>query len=105
MDMVIVNVQAGICGFATRIEAEGEGDVVKLAITSDCKAAQGLAGDLKTVDGMDVFAPLDETTIYQACRRHLRHSTCPVLCAILKAVEAAAGFALPQDVHITMSTK
>ena len=94
--MVIVNVQAGACGFTTTIEAEGEGELVKLTISSDCQAVQGLAGELRTVDSMDVFAPLDETEMYAACRRNLRHSACPVPCAILKAVEAAADLPCPR---------
>ena len=103
--MVIVNVQAGACGFATKIEADADGELVKLTISSDCQAVQELGRELQAVDSMDVFAPFGETEIHGACRRHLRHSACPVPCAILKAVEGAAGFALPKDVHITMSRK
>ena len=38
--------------------------------------------------------------MYAALSPHLPHVTCPVYAGFLKAVEAAAGLALPKDVSM-----
>jgi hypothetical protein len=40
------------------------------------------------------------TRVYQALSPHLPHAACPLYSGFLKAIESAAGLALPRDAHI-----
>ena len=44
-----------------------------------------------------------EGQLYGVARRFVRHPACPVLAGILKAVEVAAGLALPRDAVIKVT--
>ncbi len=46
--MAQAEIFAGICGFKTIVTATMDGEVCKLAIESDCKAIQKLAGELNS---------------------------------------------------------
>jgi hypothetical protein len=66
------------------------------------------AGELTDGSVLDAFEellrrPLVETTPALLAARHRLHATCPVPIAVLKAVEAAAGLALPCDCSIEMT--
>ena len=45
---------------------------------------------------------MPETAVYQAAGEARLHTACPVPCAALKAIEVAAGLALPADVAIAL---
>jgi hypothetical protein len=94
-------IEAGICGLHTTVEARMEGDECVLSIQSACPAIQSLAAELKVVD------PLREITYrgagpvtLQLAARYCKHTACPVPAGIIKAVEVAAGLALPRDAAI-----
>ncbi|UCF98485.1 MAG: hypothetical protein JSV89_02875 [Spirochaetaceae bacterium] len=66
--MAPATVDAGICGFATRIQAASpDMQTVQITYESDCP-----------------------------------HVTCPLYCGFLKAIEVAAGMALPKDATISI---
>jgi len=96
---------SGICGFTTTVEAVMDGRRrVHLTIESECEAVQHLAAELTQVD------PFQEVTFKGAgpltlrlAAQYLLHAACPVPAGIIKAVEVAAGLALPADVTIKMS--
>lgn len=99
--MVIVD--SGVCGFKTNIEASCEDmQNVTLHITSDCPHIMKGAAGLAEVDAFsELFGKkLHETAVYQALAPNLPHVTCPVCPGVLKAVEKAAGLALPRDATI-----
>ena len=48
----------------------------------------------------ELFRKLHETTVYAVLSKHLPHVTCPLYSGFLKAIEAAAGLALPRDVSM-----
>jgi len=107
--MARVEVYAGICGFTTRIFATSQDKQhVLLQIESDCpdvcRARKQLNG--LTVDAFQEIGPcaqpgsLYDTTIHGICGDQLPHVACPVPAGICKAVEVAAGLALPRDAHI-----
>lgn len=102
--MITVTVDAGVCGMKTIIKAHSEDmQQVQLTIDSGCPDIQKAAEELKTVEGMqEAFGKVGDTTVYQVLRQHCKHAACPVPAGIVKAVEAAAGLALPKDVSITM---
>lgn len=104
-EKVRAEVFAGICGYTTIIEASRDGNrQVSLKIESDCEHVQKLAGELCQVDPFREIGSLNDTPavlhLAQSCNLH---TACPVPIGIIKAVEAAAGLALPADLYIKLS--
>lgn len=100
--MAEVEVLAGVCGFRTRIVARADELYnVTLEITSDCAHIRKLAEQLTEVSALEeLMRPIQQTTVYQLAGTCRTHAACPVPSAILKAIEVAAGMALPADVQI-----
>jgi len=103
--MARVHVTPGVCGFSTRITAQADAAYnVALEIESDCKLVSVLAATLTQVSAFEeVSPPLTGTATYRAAAEHKLHCACPVPSAIIKAVEVAAGLALPADIHMEIS--
>ena len=103
--MARAEIFAGICGFNTTVEAHAKEDgKVRLDITSDCKAVCKLGEQLAEVDPYREFTwrrggPLT----LQLAPQCLSHPACPVPSGIIKAIEVAAGLALPADATIKVS--
>ncbi len=102
--MIKSTILAGPCGFTTTIVAEsGDMQHVELDITSECPDMQQVIKELHSIDAYsEVFSPIGEGKIYQVARKYIQHASCPVPMAIVKAVEAAAGLALPTEVVLTI---
>jgi hypothetical protein len=120
--MAKAEIQPGVCGFTTLVDANATGeDTVALTITTQCELVRRLAqtlpenaiipgkattspnsdwNDCVILDAMQVIA-----TGYVASTSHCAglHAACPVPVGIVKAVEVAAGLALPKDVCIKVS--
>ncbi|HBX69912.1 MAG TPA: hypothetical protein DEH25_11185 [Chloroflexi bacterium] len=95
---------AGNCGFSTQVEAEMQGKVCQLSITSECKAITRLAENLPEVNPYQEISfrrALPQT--YEKSIEYCSHAACPVPSGIIKAVEIAAGLALPTNVTIKLS--
>jgi len=92
---------AGICGFATTVRAEMDGEVCKLSIDSQCDAIQRMAAELTHVEPFREisFRRRMPQTLEMAVK-YCKHAACPVPVGIIKAVEVEAGLALPADVSI-----
>ena len=80
-----------------------DGDLCAIEIESACGGVRCLAAELAQVD------PLREISfrgqgpfILELAARHCFHAACPVPVGIVKAVEVAAGLALPADVTIRL---
>lgn len=95
-------IDAGICGFLTTVEAEPHGPRnIHLTIRSDCPQVQEAAPSLATVDMLEESsAGIGRGRVYFELAQCVKHVTCPVASGVLKAAEAAAGLALPRDVSI-----
>lgn len=94
-------VDAGICGFSTTIVATDDGEKVRLKFQSTCPHVMKAQGALTAVDALtETFLKPHETTVYKVLSPHLPHVACPVYCGFFKAIEAAAGLALPKDAVI-----
>lgn len=100
--MATVSVESGICGFTTNIRTESaDMQNVKIEWDSDCPHIQKAGQSLVDVDAyQELFKKPADTSVYAALAPHLPHVTCPVYSAFLKAIEVAAGLALPKDVAI-----
>lgn len=99
-------IQGGICGLDTVIDAWSvDGMVVRLEVKSDCPKVQELAAELTEVDAIEqvLRRPLVETEVARLAAEQGLHATCLVPVGILKAVEAAAGLALPSTCTISLS--
>lgn len=102
--MTGVEVDPGICGFPSRVEVtKKRARQLSLVITSECDMVRRLSEDLETMDLVAIFKPILDNPVYQVASTHLRHPTCPIPPAILKAAEVEAGIALPRDVSITFT--
>ncbi len=101
-------IHAGVCGFVTEVCATADDDVrVTFQVTSPCENIQRLAGHLSAVDAyVEVGAGYDGQ-IHQAARASLRGccSGCVVPSGIFKAMQIAAGVALPRDAGLHFEAK
>jgi hypothetical protein len=106
--MARAEIYSGICGFRTEVEATSEDKQhVTLKITSTCPDVLRVAKKLNNVE-LDAYQEIGpcsqpgsiyETRVMAICG-HLPHVACPVPSGICKAIEVAAGLALPRDAHI-----
>jgi len=101
--LATAEVQAGICGFRTTVQATMDGDLCNVMVRSECKAIQRLAAEVYQVDPLREITHRGEGPLILAlAARHCSHAACPVPAGIIKAVEVAAGLALPADVSIKL---
>ncbi len=105
--MAKVEVDAGICGFHTVIEAvSADGESVRLSIRSDCAHVAKMAEALEAAGELDayeqIFTAFGKNTVTEAAV-HLKHVVCTVPAGVLKAIEVACSLALPKDVHLAIS--
>jgi hypothetical protein len=101
--MAKAEIFAGNCGFTTQVEANMDGDVCNLHISSDCKAMQRMAEELIQVEPFqEISFRRSMPQIYEMGIKHCTHAACPVPSGIIKAVEIEAGLALPTDVTIKL---
>ena len=102
MAKAIIN--SGICGFTSSITAAMDGEVCRLVIESGCPHIQKLAAELKEVDPLkEISARRNPPQTLALAARICPHAACPVPVGVIKAVEVAAGLALPADVSIKVS--
>ncbi len=103
--MAKVEVVAGACGFKAEIEAVSE-DVqhVRLDIRTDCPNFAEFIEEIKVVNAYDEIEPDSKNgKILNLWPKYLHCSACPVPSGIIKAVEVAAGLALPKDASIKVT--
>jgi hypothetical protein len=101
--MTELAIEAGICGFVTTVRADSSDGGMTVAITFDttCPHVAKARSAIDAVDPMvELFRKPHETAVYAALSPHLPHVSCPVYAGFLKAIEAAAGLALPK--HVSM---
>jgi hypothetical protein len=102
--MAKAEVMAGNCGFTTQIEAKMNGNTCELQITSECKAIERMAEEVKQVNPYQEISFKRATPqIHEAGAKYCTHAACPVPVSMIKAVEIEAGLALPTDVTIKLS--
>jgi len=94
-------VSAGVCGFTTTVKAEKTNrKKVKVTLDTECEMVSNMGKDLETLDMMAVFTGFLDNPVYRAAAKHLKHVSCPVPSAVLKAVEVELELALPRDVEM-----
>jgi hypothetical protein len=99
-----VEIEAGICGFVTSAAAECEdGQNVAFAVESSCEKIRALAEALAAREAIDAFAeisPAGESALLSAARVAPKGLCpgCAVPVGLFKAMQVAAGLALPADI-------
>ena len=103
--MVEVKVNAGICGFTTKINIDSEDmQNAVVEITTECPNIKPMEQELKEVDGYEeCFSKLGDSRVYELAKKYCKHAACPVPSAIIKGIEVACGLALPKDADIKIS--
>jgi hypothetical protein len=103
MAQVRATIQAGICGFVTEVLAACDDDQhVTFAVTSPCEKVRSLAEHLPAVDAYDEIRAGSEGVLLSTARAHLTGccAGCVVPAGLFKAMQVAAGLALPHAIGI-----
>lgn len=101
-----VTIQAGICGFETRAQSTSDDDqMVMMQIESDCDKIRNLAKTIEQKNPLDAYQEIMFSQILTAAAEHLKGccAGCVVPSGIFKALQVAAGLALPKDIEIKIS--
>jgi len=99
--MASAEIESGICGFCTTVRTTAEGRKVRVEFETDCGYVEQLAEALTEVDPFKEISYRGEGPVtLRLAAEHLVHPACPVPSGIIKAIEVAAGLALPKDASI-----
>ncbi len=99
--MTKVKVNSGACGFESIIVlSKSEDSRFNIEISSGCEMVEKLAEELKELEMMDAFKAIFNNPVFRASNSCLRHVSCPVPVAVLKALEVEAGLAVARNVKI-----
>lgn len=98
-----VIIEAGICGFTTEVLVKAE-DMTKaeMEIKTNCPNIGKMKDEVHELNPLEEFIRSEKGKIMKSFNKHSVHASCPVVSGMIKAVEVAAGLALPKDVRITV---
>lgn len=108
MSTATATIHAGICGFTTKVRADAdESYQVSLTVESDCEKVQAYGVELASKMPLLAFDELrlgSEGAILGTARAHLRGccAACVTCDGVFKAMQVAAGLALPALVQIEL---
>ena len=77
------------CGFKSEIFAKKVDKTVRIEIESECEDVRRFGEELPLLTAKDVLTRIPENIVYR--KANLRHSTCIVPWAVLKAAEIELG--------------
>ena len=106
-----VVIDGGICGFQTRVHASSEDSQnVNFKIASACEKVREAGTALVAKGTVDAYAELgagSDGVILATARETLRGccAGCVVPSGIFKAMQVAAGVALPKDITLTITAE
>ncbi|MDD5707631.1 MAG: hypothetical protein PHR35_17060 [Kiritimatiellae bacterium] len=107
----VVEIDAGICGFKTRIRAmSDDSQNVIFEIASGCEKARKFGETLIAKGAVDGYAEIGDGAngvILTTARECLKGccAACAVPIGTFKAMQVAAGVALPKDVSLGIATE
>jgi hypothetical protein len=102
-------IDAGICGFRTTVRAHSDNDQhVAFDVETDCEKIQLLTGCLKAKGPLDAYQeinPRSSSILMESVRATLPGccAGCAVPVGLFKAMQVAAGLALPKDIYIQVT--
>jgi hypothetical protein len=103
-----VNINAGICGFQTIAQVESSDEqLVTFQIESNCEKIKALAQKLVQTEPLDAFQEISSQGKSQLLTLSQDHlpvccAACAVPIGLFKAMQVAAGLALPKEVSIRL---
>ena len=100
-----VTVDPGVCRMHTVIKAKASDDMMSVVfeVESDCAHVRQYAERVKSAAPLEIMAStMVDTPMYAETRGVLPHAACPIPCAVIKAMEVAAGLGLRRDVHMSI---
>ena len=99
----------GICNFDAVVTASTDDDQnVTFEFVSECETIKEFAGQVGEISPVDAIAALgpEENCILLKARKLLQSKGCCEACVVpvatVKAMQVAAGLALPKDVSLTL---
>ena len=104
-----VEIEAGVCGFTTVAKAAcDDGQHVEFDVKSGCEKVRKFAEALKTVGAVDAFQEISgkkQSKVMDAAKKTLKGccSACVAPCGVFKAMQVAAGLALPKNISLKIS--
>jgi hypothetical protein len=105
------NIDGGICGRQTRVHADSDDSQnVTFRIASGCEKVRKFADTLIARGPVDGYADIGtgaDGTILTTARESLKGccAACAVPVGMFKAMQVAAGVALPKDITLNISTE
>ena len=102
-------IDAGVCGFRTTCSASSDDDQhVTLHIKSGCEKIRAFAKTLRgkgAIDAFEEISPAGKGIVLSTARTKLTGccSGCVVPVGVFKAMQVAAGLALPKDIAIRLA--
>lgn len=103
--MTKLKVNPGICGLTAVITADSEdGMECDISVETQCKMIQKLFETTGgSVNAYEICMPRgdEEKFAVELLRKCNTHAACPMIPALIKAVEAECGLALKKDVSFT----
>ena len=97
-----VRVDPGICGFKATVKVERVDKThVRVHIACACEQIETFGQEIAEMEWRRAFGPMTGSAVYEAAAKTIHHVTCPIPMAVLKAIEAEIGAALPKDVTVT----
>jgi hypothetical protein len=103
-------VDAGICGFHTTVVADcSDARRVTFSMDTECDVVARFVSALRERQPIDVYGEIDrrkQSVVSATAHEALKecYKSCPVPLAVHKAMQVAAGLALPRDVRIEVSS-
>lgn len=107
----LLTVDAGICGFQTRIHAESDDmQNVTFKFVSGCEKARNFGESLTAKGPVDGYAEIgagSDAVVLTTARESLKGccAACAVPVGAFKAMQVAAGVALAKDVSLKITTE
>ena len=104
-----VEIDAGICGFKTQAKVASEDSQnVSFEVETTCEKISKLGELLKArgpVDAYQEISPSSQSVVMSAIRETLTGccAGCAVPVGLFKAMQVAAGLALPKDISIRLA--
>jgi len=101
--MKTIVVDPGACQLVCHIKVRKTGRyTVEVDLNSPCKLVSKLADQMDTLDFLQIMkGSFGQNPVSAAAGRCKLHASCPIPCAILKAVEAELEMAVAKDVMYT----
>jgi len=103
-------IDGGICGFHSKVRAESDdSQMVQLTLTSGCEKVAAFGQALAAKGPVDGYAEIGDGAdgvVLTTARESLKGccAACAVPIGVFKAMQVAAGVALPKDVSMRISS-